>query len=226
MTRADDPVTPNEEVSPSIRAQLLATEHWSLLASRSTTQNELLVRIAIFLTLVSASVVSLALIGQATDFDGRFDAFTIVLFSILLVVGTLTLLRVLNGSSEDHAYVIGMNRLRAAYAELDPGIDRYFITSKHDDERGIGQTYAFFGDISTLVQVLASSTMFILVVDLVVAGVLAGVVANAAEGSGAVIAIAAAAAGTGYLIGWIWYIGRRIRAQERRYQALFPHPGE
>ena len=24
---------------------------------------------------------------------------------------------------------IGMNRLRAAYAELDPGIDRYFITS-------------------------------------------------------------------------------------------------
>ena len=83
MTRTD-PITPKDEVVPSVRAQLLATEHWSLLASRSTTQNELLVRIAIFLTLVSASVVSLALIGQATDFDGRFDAFTIVLFSILL----------------------------------------------------------------------------------------------------------------------------------------------
>ena len=92
-----------------------------MLSSRSTTQNELLVRIAIFLTLVSASVVSLALVGQATDFDGRFDAFTIVLFSIVLLVGTLTLLRVQNGSEEDHAYVIGMNRIRAAYAELDPG---------------------------------------------------------------------------------------------------------
>ena len=129
MTEADHPDTPNQEVSPSIRAQLLATEHWSLLASRSTTQNELLVRIAIFLTLVSASVVSLALVGQATDFDGRFDVFTIVLFSILLLVGTLTLLRVGNGGEEDLAYVIGMNRLRAAYTELDPGIDRYFITS-------------------------------------------------------------------------------------------------
>ena len=80
----------NESVAPSLRAQLLATEHWSLLASRSTTQNELLVRIAIFLTLVSASVVGLALVGQATDFDGRFEVFAIVLFSILVIVGTLT----------------------------------------------------------------------------------------------------------------------------------------
>ena len=93
VTRTD-PVTSKNEVEASVRAQLLATEHWSLLASRSTTQNELLVRIAIFLTLVSASVVSLALIGQATDFDGRSDGFTIVLFSILLLVGSLTLLRV------------------------------------------------------------------------------------------------------------------------------------
>ena len=79
MTGADHAAAADQEVVPSVRAQLLATEHWSLLASRSTTQNELLVRIAIFLTLVSASVVSLALIGQATDFDGRFDAFATVL---------------------------------------------------------------------------------------------------------------------------------------------------
>jgi hypothetical protein len=85
MERAEISVTPSEDVSPSVRAQLLATEHWSLLASRSTTQNELLVRIAIFLTLVSASIVGLALVGQGTDFDGRFDVFAIVLFSILLL---------------------------------------------------------------------------------------------------------------------------------------------
>jgi hypothetical protein len=226
MENAEIQVTPDEDVAPSVRAQLLATEHWSLLASRSTTQNELLVRIAIFLTLVSASIVSLALVGQATDFDGRFDVFAIVLFAILLLVGTLTLLRVFNGSTEDAAYVIGMNRLRAGYAELDPGIDRYFITSAHDDDRGMNQTYAFFGDISAFVQVLASSAMIILVVDTVVSGVLAGLIANAADGSGVVIAIAAAAAGTGYLIAWIWYTARRIMAQQRRYEALFPHPAE
>jgi hypothetical protein len=213
----------SEEVSPSIRAQLLATEHWSLLASRSTTQNELLVRIAIFLTLVSASVVSLALVGDGTEFDGRFDVFAIVLFSILLLVGTLTLLRVFNGSVEDAAYVIGMNRLRAGYAELDPGIDRYFVTSTHDDDRGVSKTYVYFEDVSSPVQVLASSAMFILVVDVVVVGVLAGLVANAADGSEAVIAVAAAAAGIAYLAAWLAYIGRRISGQQRRYEALFPH---
>ncbi len=228
MTRAEPPATPNEDVSPSIRAQLLATEHWSLLASRSTTQNELLVRIAIFLTLVSASVVSLALIGQATDFDGRFDAFTVVLFSILFLVGTLSLLRVYNGSEEDRVYVIGMNRLRAGYAELDPGIDRYFVTSRHDDDQGVGQTYAYgyFSRSPLLVQMLASSAMFILVVDTVVAGALAGLVANAAGASGALIAIASGAAGTCYLAAWVWYFIRRIRAGDRQYQALFPHPEE
>jgi hypothetical protein len=223
MTRAE-PVKRNEEVGPSVRAQLLATEHWSLLASRSTTQNEVLVRIAIFLTLVSASVVSLALIGQATDFDGRFDAFTIVLFSILLLVGTLTLLRVYNGGEEDHAYVIGMNRLRAAYAELDPGIDRYFITSTRDDERGVSQTYAYFPHSSWLVQLVASSWTFILVVDAVVAGTLTGLVANAADASGTVIAIASAAAGVSYIAAWVLWFRRRVTATGREYEALFPHP--
>jgi hypothetical protein len=215
--------TSSEEVSPSVRAQLLATEHWSLLASRSTTQNELLVRIAIFLTLVSASVVSLALVGQATDFGGRFDVFSIALFSILLLVGTLTLLRVFNGSEEDLAYVIGMNRLRAGYAELDAGIDRYFIASKYDDERGIGQTYAYFPHSSEYLQPLASSMMFIIVVDAVVAGVLAGLIASAATGSGVVIAIASAVTGTSYFLACFWHFVRRYWTWQREYEPLFPH---
>jgi hypothetical protein len=226
MERAEIPLTPKEDVPPSVRAQLLATEHWSLLASRSTTQNELLVRITIFLTLVSASIVSLALIGQATDFDGRFDVFAIVLFSILLLVGTLTLLRVFNGSEEDLAYVIGMNRLRAAYAELDPGIDRYFVASKHDDDRGIGQTYAYFPHGSDLVQPLASSMTFILAVDAVVTGVLAGLIASAADGSGVVIGVASAVVGTSYFVAWFSRFVRRYWAWQRDYQALFPHPAE
>jgi hypothetical protein len=226
MTKGDQTVTLNEEVAPSLRAQLLATEHYSLLASRSTTQNELLVRIAIFLTLVSASIVSLALVGQTTEFDGRFDAFTITLFSIVLLVGTLTLLRVQNGSEEDQAFVIGMNRLRAGYAELDPGIDRYFVTSTHDDDRGIGQTYTYFPHSGWHVQLFASSWMVILVVDTVVASALAGLAANATGAPGVVIAIASAAAGSGYFAAWFWHFSRRITAWERQYVALFPDSGE
>jgi uncharacterized membrane protein YeaQ/YmgE (transglycosylase-associated protein family) len=67
--------------------------------------------------------------------------------------------------------------------------------------------------------------MSILVVDAVVAGALGGLVANAADSSGAVIAVVAGVTGVVYLVAWLVYIGRRITAQQRTYEALFPHPG-
>src|SRR5437763_6339768 len=81
---------PKMAVPPSVRAQLLATQHWSLLATRSMTQSEVLSRITMFLTLVSASIVSLALIGQVTRFDQRFITFALVLMAMVLLVGSLT----------------------------------------------------------------------------------------------------------------------------------------
>ncbi|MET0956015.1 MAG: hypothetical protein ABWY68_08685, partial [Cryobacterium sp.] len=127
---------PKPEVPPAVRAQLLATEHWSLLASRSTTQAEVLTRISMFLTLVSAGLVSLALAGQATDFDEGFPAIALTLLGIILLVGVLTEVRVINVSLEDLAYVLAMNRLRGAYAEIDPGVERYFMASRYDDLPG------------------------------------------------------------------------------------------
>lgn len=55
---SDDEAARLTDAQRALRAQILATEHWSLLASRSTTQSEVLTRIAIFLTLVAAGVCS------------------------------------------------------------------------------------------------------------------------------------------------------------------------
>jgi hypothetical protein len=71
--------------------------------------------------LVSASILSLALIGQATRFDRRFLTFALVLVGVVILVGLPTQVRLGNAAVEDRAHVIGMNRLRAAYLELDPG---------------------------------------------------------------------------------------------------------
>src|SRR4030095_8860315 len=163
---------------PGRRRQLLATEHWSLLATRSTAQTELLSRITAFLMLVSASIVGLALIGQATRFGGRFITFALVVLGMVIMIGTLTQIRVVNASNEDLAHVIGMNRLRAAYLELDPDIERYLVTSAHDAARGIWQTYDYLmGPHRT--QPLASSGAFIGLVNSGLSGVLAGLVAVA-----------------------------------------------
>lgn len=47
----------------SVRMQILATEHWSLLATRSMVWNEMFTRAGMFLTTLSASIVALALVA-------------------------------------------------------------------------------------------------------------------------------------------------------------------
>jgi hypothetical protein len=53
--------------------------------------------------------------------------------------------------------------------------------------------------------------MFILVVDAVVAGVLAGLIANSADGSGVLIALASAVAGSSYFVAWFLRYIRSLR---------------
>ena len=58
--------------SPALRAQILATEHWSLLATRSMTWSEIFSRTGIFLTVLSAIVVALSLVAQELALGRRF----------------------------------------------------------------------------------------------------------------------------------------------------------
>ena len=206
----------------SVRAQLLATEHWSLLATRSTTQSEVLSRITTFLMLVSASIVSLALIGQATRFDRRFITFALVLLGMVIMIGTLTQMRLSNAAIEDLAHVIGMNRLRAAYVELDPGIERYLVTSAHDDDPGIWQTYNHLMGPNPIWQPFASSTTFITLVNAGLTGVFAGLVAVALDAPGPLVGAAAAGCGLAYLGISATLAVRQVGRMNRRYVSLFP----
>jgi len=209
---------------PAVRAQLLATEHWSLLATRSTAQSEVLSRVTMFLMLVSASIVSLALIGQVTRFDGRFITFALVLLGMVATIGTLTQMRVGNASIEDLAHVIGMNRLRAAYVELDPAIERYLVTSAHDDHNGLWQTYNHLEGPNPMLQPLASSGAFIASVNAGLTGVFAALVAVALDAPGPLVGVAAAVCGLSFL-GISLALGmRQYQRIMRRYVALFPAP--
>ncbi|MET4619526.1 hypothetical protein ABIE18_000962 [Arthrobacter sp. 2762] len=165
---------PEPAASLSIRAQLLATEHWSLLASRSTTQGEVLTRISMFLTFTSASLLSVALVGQATQFSEAFRAFALTILTVDLMVGLLTHIRVLSVGMEDLMYVIAMNRLRAAYVELDPDMARYLMAGFHDDREGSKRTYYFFGGRKDFSQVAGSSMVFMATVNAALIALLVG----------------------------------------------------
>lgn len=89
----------------------------------------------VFSTL-SAGVVALALAAQASGFSQDFVTFAIVILAFALFVCLVTYVRLRQVSQEELRYVAGMNRIRHAYLEIEPGLAPYFVTSRHDDWPG------------------------------------------------------------------------------------------
>jgi len=122
--------------------QMLTTEHWSLLATRSMSWNESFSRTSMFLTSLSTATVALALVGSATSFGPEFVLFALVVLSITLFLGAATFVRLIQVNNEDLYWVAGMNRLRGVYARLTPGIDEEFVSGTTLDVPGFAETYA------------------------------------------------------------------------------------
>lgn len=200
---------PRPEVPPAVRLQILATEHWSLLATRSTMWAEVMSRITIHLTVSSATLVVLALVGQASEFGVPFRMLAMGLASVTLLLGTLTGVRVMNASQDDAGLILAMNRLRGAYVEIDPTAGAHFRTSTLDDDAGLIRTYTLGTPRSTVSHVLGSTAFFMNVVNAVVAGTLGALVADAVGGSVTLVTVAGVLAGLFYLT-LMLEVGRRM----------------
>jgi hypothetical protein len=122
--------------------QILSTEHWSLLATRSMAWTESFSRTGLFLSVLSASVVALGLVGGATGFDSEFAVFALALLPVTLFVGIATFVRLDEVNLEDTYWVAAMNRIRHAYLEAKPGLEPYFTSGWTDDTIGIARTFA------------------------------------------------------------------------------------
>ncbi len=215
------PVDEHSSPAPTpVRAQLLATEHWSLLAARGMTWSEVMSRITIHLTISSAALVVLALVTQATGFGVAFHVLAIGLTTVILALGTLTGVRVHNASREDAAIVLGMNRLRAAYVRIDPGVAEYLVTSQYDDQAGLMATYTMGMRRSTISHVVGSTSMFINIVNAIVAGTLGALIGDAATGDPLTTSLAGVVAGVTYLT--LIFEGARRSFAQPPLAARFP----
>ena len=220
---SEHPMPPAGDVPASVRAQILATEHWSLLATRGMTWSEVMSRISIQLTIASASLVVLALVAQASGFGTAFQVLSIGLASAVLVLGTLTAVRVHNASTDDAAMVLGMNRLRAAYVELDPSLAGYLVTSPYDDVAGLMRSYTMGMPRSLVSHVVGSTSFFVGVVNSIVAGTLGALIANAAGGGAALVAVVGTLSGLAYFGGGM-VVGQRAFGHGPP-DVRFPTPG-
>lgn len=104
----------------ALRLQVLATEHWGLLATRSLAWNESFTRAGMFLSALSGAIVALALVAQATSFSGDFTLFALIILPVVLFIGVTTFIRIGRSNGYDALCVVGMNRIRHAYLEISP----------------------------------------------------------------------------------------------------------
>jgi hypothetical protein len=206
--------SPSADVPQTVRVQILATEHWSLLAARDITYGAIFSRASIFLTVVSAAVVSLALVARATEFGDGFSAFALLVLPVALFIGVATYIRIIEARIDDFWLVSGMNRLRHAYLEIAPGLEPYFVTGHHDDRQGLYETYGPGTEIR-FYRLLASTSTLVAVIDSTLAGVIVGLVANAA-GAGSELSLFIGAVVTTVLAVSLISASRRIIERGRR----------
>jgi hypothetical protein len=152
-----------------------------------------------------------------------------VLLAVDLFIGVATLGRVSSATADDLRYVGGMNRLRHAYHEMVPGLEPYFISSRHDDVPGLFGVYGGIGDTHSRAGILHGltttpgmlSTMCVLL-----AAALAGVLVLLVIGS---TIAAAAAALTTLLIGLVvstTIMARYMGSFIASLRPAFPRPPE
>jgi|GEM_PF-7042700 len=114
-------------------AAILATEHWSLLGTRALIWNEAMSRATVFMTVLSASIVALALLANATGFGPRTITLALVLLPVVLLLGIATYGRLVQINNEEFKLVRSPEPAMAAGAFRDQHADH-----RGDRGRGLG----------------------------------------------------------------------------------------
>jgi hypothetical protein len=223
-----DVMTDEDGASPGFgpnAATILATEHWSLLGTRSMAWNEAMSRAGVFLTVLSAAVVALALVGNATDFAPPFATFALVLLPAVLFVGFATYTRLVQIHVEDRFLVQAMNRLRHAYLDMEPVLARYLSTSSYDDMNGVLATYTLGAPLlPTRILLITTTPTIVATLDAVIAAAVAGLVAVVLGGNAAAVAVAAALTFGAVLYGLSWMESRVLLTVGSELTLRFPTP--
>jgi hypothetical protein len=206
---------------------LLAAEHWSLLASRSLIWSEAQSRVTVFLTVLSATIIALALMADATGFGAQTTTLALMLLPVVFLLGLAAYVRLVHINAEEFQLVQAMNRLRRGYLALEPGLERYLSTGYHDDERGVFATYMVerHTQRSLWMHFLINTPNIVATVNAALAAAMVGIGLQAAEAHRAVVAVGGAVA---FLLVWVtlYLLQRQTLRPFRDQTARFPTPSE
>jgi hypothetical protein len=205
-----------------LQLQVLSTEHWSLLASRSLAWNESFSRAGMFLSTLSGAIVALALVAQANKFGDGFRIFALVILPVVLFIGLTTLIRLGIANYHDGLTVIGMNRIRAAYFERVPEVQRYFVMPGTDDPASTWRAMGMDIGFPMPFVLIASAPAIIGVLNAVVAGSIGAIAALQLGANTGITLLVAGIIFIALFVGQMLF-GRREALRSRpEFAAMFP----
>ena len=208
--------------------QILSTEHWSLLASRSLAYNEAFSRAGMFLSFLSATLIVIGFLIGTQGLSADVLPVVVILLLADLFIGLATTGRLIDAGDEELHCVRGMNCIRHAYREMVPGIEPYFVSGFHDDMRGVIAAYSNVtgrdSALGNIVHGITTTVGMVATIDTMLFGALCGLIAL---GLGAGVTGAVASAVVAFLVGFAVFavIGTHTAFRQiTRVEARFPSP--
>jgi hypothetical protein len=179
---------------------ILTTEHWSLLSTRTLASQEMFGRATLYTGILSATVVALAFLAQATHFGRALLSIAALLLAVALLIGVFTFARAVEINYEDARCVAGMDLLHDAYLEVAPELERYFIKRPDPVSSASRLSHGSKQRFANLTSSLTTTSSVIAALNSILFGAFAsdvsgllglGIVASALIGAGASVVSAA-----------------------------------
>ncbi|WP_429425709.1 hypothetical protein [Nocardia sp. GAS34] len=201
----------DEPIAPALM-NASVTEHFVLQSAASTTVSEALGRATLYLSSLSSSLVAMGFAAQSPDI---FPAFAAAVIPVLLLLGVLTVVRLVDTGIQNVTYLASIARIRARYRTLSPEAAQFF-RSWGDAEDETGQASASLAVTGSPLVGLFTTASTIASINSVVAG--AGIVLLLVRLFGVDLAVAVPVAvvlSTALMAVFYRYQDRRYRATDR-----------
>ncbi|QXQ07387.1 hypothetical protein KX816_05000 [Sphingosinicellaceae bacterium] len=163
-------VSAGEPVSDIDRqVHIMTTMHFVITGARATTVTEAVGRSGMYLTSVSMTLVALGFISTATQMGTGFYVFAFVLLSCLVPLGIVTFNRVVQTGVQDLRLSYNEARIWAFYADVSPGLDRWFdhpvgdAHANHDLFTAGGSKFQMLFTAASMVGGVSSAVIAVLV---------------------------------------------------------------
>lgn len=114
-------------------SQFLTTEHFTLQGARNGTISEANGRVGHYLSTLGSGLVALAFVANTAKLQPIFLAFSSVIFPMMIVLGVVTLTRIMQISVHDSHLARAINRIRHYYIEVAPEVESYVSFPAYDD---------------------------------------------------------------------------------------------